>query len=113
MRDQPDFERSDADILAGLQLSYAVSYGKPIKGVSKDDDSGAGSVALSRNGGKPLLEARTDAKKVYARADFKELGEPARLGTRAATAWQGRPLWRAWPGRPTSSRPPWATSRAA
>ncbi|WP_367132975.1 MULTISPECIES: hypothetical protein [Streptomyces] len=80
MREQSDFERSDADVLAGLKLSYAVSYDKPIKDVAKNDDSGAGSFALSRNGGKPLLEVHTDTKKVYARANLKEFGELARLG---------------------------------
>ncbi|MGI5526774.1 hypothetical protein ACQEVX_04895 [Streptomyces syringium] len=89
MHNQPDFERSDADILAGLKLSYAVSYDKPIKDVSEDDNSGSGSVALSRNGGKPLLEARTDAKKFYARADFKELGELARLGDKSGDSTAG------------------------
>ncbi|CAM5306875.1 hypothetical protein [Streptomyces abikoensis] len=92
MREQPDFERSDADMLAALKLSYALSYHKPLKDITKDDETGAGSFALSRNDGKPLLEVRTDAKKVYARADLKEVTELMRLSdkhgdSRASTAF--------------------------
>ncbi|MFI1182529.1 hypothetical protein ACH4UT_23655 [Streptomyces sp. NPDC020799] len=90
MREQPDFERDDADILAGLKLSYALSYDKPIKDVAETDGSGSGSFALSHDGGKPLLEVRTGAKKVYARADLKEFGELARLGDKGGDSSAGR-----------------------
>lgn len=82
MREQKGFERADADTLADLRVSYAVSYDKPIKDVSKDDDSGNGSFALARAGHQPMLEMRSAGKTFYARADLKDLSKLAQSDSR-------------------------------
>ncbi|MHA7956267.1 hypothetical protein ACX9I7_00720 [Streptomyces sp. L500] len=77
MRDQKDFKRADADTLADLRLSYALSYDMPLKD-ARNDDSGTGSFALSRAGHKPMLEMRSAGKTLYARADLKDLSQLGR-----------------------------------
>ncbi|MFC4512168.1 hypothetical protein [Streptomyces ehimensis] len=80
LRDEEDFERRDADMLAELKLSYQVAYDKPLKDIGPDDEDGArAAFAISRNGGKPLVEARAiGGKKLYARADLKTLAALSR-----------------------------------
>ncbi|MEV4741625.1 hypothetical protein [Streptomyces sp. NPDC049555] len=79
MSGKKDFARGDADMLAGLQLTYGVSTDKALKDITgRDDDSINASVAITRNGHQPLLEARSAANKLYARADLKDLGDLAR-----------------------------------
>ncbi|MFD0383097.1 hypothetical protein ACFQ2B_14070 [Streptomyces stramineus] len=89
MKDQDDFDRGDADLLASLRLSYGVSYGKPLKDVGKDDEGGQGSFKLTKKGA-PLVEVRTlGARKLYARGDVKALAELADQGEKAEKRAKG------------------------
>ncbi|MFI0912530.1 hypothetical protein [Streptomyces abikoensis] len=79
MRGKKDFERADADMLAGLTLTYGVSTDRALKDIEgQDDDSLRASVALTKAGQNPMLEARTAGKNLYARVDVKGLSDLAR-----------------------------------
>lgn len=76
MKDQEDFKREHADMLADLRLSYSVSFDKPLKDVEGDDENGEGSFALGMKDGKPLVEVRAiGADKVYLRGDLKGIND--------------------------------------
>ncbi|WP_372410228.1 hypothetical protein [Streptomyces luteireticuli] len=68
-------DREDAEILAGLKLSYGISSDMPLKTKDKDE-KGAGvnvSFKVAKKDGGSLLEFRSLDKKTYLRADLKAL----------------------------------------
>ncbi|ARZ69358.1 hypothetical protein SMD11_3739 [Streptomyces albireticuli] len=93
MKDQKDFKREHADMLADLRLSYSLSYDKPLKDVESEDENGEGSVALGSKDGKPLVEIRAfGADKVYLRGDLKGIGDlAAKVDKKGPGKSTGRP----------------------
>ncbi|MBB5122799.1 hypothetical protein AF335_21955 [Streptomyces eurocidicus] len=93
MKDQKDFKREHADMLADLRLSYSVSFDKPLKDVEADDENGEGSFALGMKDGKPLVEVRAiGASKVYLRGDLKGIGDlAAKVDKKAPAKSSSRP----------------------
>ncbi|MEU4212811.1 hypothetical protein AB0F13_22915 [Streptomyces sp. NPDC026206] len=82
MKDQKDFDREAADLLASLKLSFAISNDKPLGDVQEGDRSGAGTFKLAK-GDKTLVEIRSVGEKFYARGDIKTLAE---LGGKSKSA---------------------------
>ncbi|MEU3352776.1 hypothetical protein [Streptomyces sp. NPDC037389] len=76
LKGEDDFQRSDAETLASLKLSFAISNDKPLKDVKKGDKNGAVTFKLAKkDGDKPLVEFRGVSQKLYLRGDLKALAE--------------------------------------
>ncbi|WP_327289330.1 hypothetical protein [Streptomyces sp. NBC_01198] len=78
LKDQDEFKRADADMLAGLHVSTSFSSDKPLAEVTGDDKVGSFDLELAGgakagSGGKTLLGVRSVDKKVYVRVDVKGL----------------------------------------
>ncbi|WP_329118866.1 hypothetical protein [Streptomyces sp. NBC_01465] len=69
MKNEDDFKRSDAEMLAGLTVKVGAASDKPLKDTK---DGGSMSLALS-NGKADLFELRSVDKKLYIRADLKAI----------------------------------------
>ncbi|MFF4158101.1 hypothetical protein [Streptomyces sp. NPDC001678] len=76
MKGEDDFQRSDAETLANLKLSFAISNDKPLKDVKPGDKNGAVTFKLAKkDSDKPLVEFRGVSQKLYLRGDLKALAE--------------------------------------
>ncbi|MCC3772500.1 hypothetical protein [Streptomyces sp. UNOC14_S4] len=75
LKDSEDgLDREDAEVLAGLKLSYGISSSKPLKTEDKKNADVNVSFKLSKKSGGELLEFRSLDKKAYVRADIKAIG---------------------------------------
>ncbi|MFI9310004.1 hypothetical protein [Streptomyces triculaminicus] len=73
LKDTDDFDRGDADMLAGLKYSFSATYDKPLKDVTDKDDKSAKIAYKVVRGGKQLVEVRSTDGKSYVRTDLKEV----------------------------------------
>ncbi|MEU1378097.1 hypothetical protein ABZ442_31280 [Streptomyces triculaminicus] len=73
LKDTDDFDRGDADMLAGLKYSFSATYDKPLKDVTDKDDKNAKIAYKVVRGGKQLVEVRSTDGKSYVRTDLKEV----------------------------------------
>ncbi|MEV0096489.1 hypothetical protein [Streptomyces sp. NPDC050738] len=73
MKNEDDFQRSDAQMLAGLKVKFGAASDKPLKD-AKDLTKDNGSIALAlSNGTSDLFEFRSVDGKMYLRADLKAM----------------------------------------
>ncbi|MFG1808662.1 hypothetical protein [Streptomyces sp. NPDC049040] len=78
LKDQDDFERADAALLAGLHVKSSLSADKPLAEVRGDDKTTAFGLEMTggasgKSEGKSLLGVRSVDKKFYLRVDLKGL----------------------------------------
>lgn len=100
MKGENGFTKADAQLLADLRATYAVSSDKPLGQVKPGDKNGTFGFLLSdaASAGKNLIDVRSIGGKLYVRADVKGLakldtgsashGGPLSLGNLADTADQ-------------------------
>lgn len=78
MKDEDDFKRADADMLAGLRLSASLSSDKPLAEL-KGDDKGTSAAfeltggATGKSEGKQLVGLRSVDQKLYVQVNLKGL----------------------------------------
>jgi hypothetical protein len=89
MKGEDGFTKADAQVLADLRATYAVSSDKPLGQVKAGDKNGTFGFLLSdaASAGKNLIEVRSIGGKLYVRADVKGL---AKLDT--SSSGHGGPL---------------------
>lgn len=78
LKDQDDFKRADADMLAGLRVSTSFSADKALAGLTADDKSTSFGVevaggASDKSAGKTLIGLRSVDQKAYVQVDLKGL----------------------------------------
>ncbi|GHG75888.1 hypothetical protein [Streptomyces griseocarneus] len=73
LKDTDDFDRDDADVLAGMKYSFSAAYDKPLKDVTDKDDKSAKVAYKVNRAGKQLVEVRSTDGKSYVRSDLKEV----------------------------------------
>lgn len=76
LKDQDDFKRADADMLAGLRVSTSFSFDTALAEVSGNDKSGSVGIevaggAKGDSDGKTLIGLRSVDQKVYVQVDLK------------------------------------------
>ncbi|MEV4437838.1 hypothetical protein AB0K09_02270 [Streptomyces sp. NPDC049577] len=74
LKGEDDFQRQDAETLAGMKLTYAVGAGKPLGDLKEGDKAGTGGFRLAK-GGKTLVDVRYVDEKYYFQGDLKALSE--------------------------------------
>lgn len=73
MKDEDDFTKDDAKMLADLQATFSVSSGKPLSEVKSGDKGGSFGLQLSGDDGKKsVFELRSVDEKMYVRLDLAE-----------------------------------------
>ncbi|WP_043262666.1 hypothetical protein [Streptomyces sp. CT34] len=78
------FQRDYAKIMAGLRLSVWTAPDKPVEEVFKDPEANVhipSGFAFAVDGGQPVMDIRSDGKKMYQRMDFQRLAKLAPQGS--------------------------------
>ncbi|MGV4928348.1 hypothetical protein K2224_37255 (plasmid) [Streptomyces sp. BHT-5-2] len=78
LKNTKGFRRDYAKIMAGLRLSVWSAPDKPVKDVFKDPEANVhipSGYAFAVDGGQPVVDVRSDGKKMYQRMDFQRLAK--------------------------------------
>ncbi|WP_438490236.1 hypothetical protein [Streptomyces sp. S186] len=78
LKNTKGFQRDYAKIMAGLRLSVWSAPDKPVKDVFKDPQAGVhipSGYVFAVDGGQPVVDIRSDGKKMYQRMDFQRLAK--------------------------------------
>jgi hypothetical protein len=88
MKNEDDFERTDAQMLAGLTVKVGAASDEPLKD-TKDLQKGSGSASFAlSNGSADLIEVRSVGRLLYLRADLKAITalDPSSKGSKDSSA---------------------------
>ncbi|WP_369359629.1 hypothetical protein [Streptomyces sp. cg2] len=78
LKNTKGFRRDYAKIMAGLRLSVWSAPDKPVKDVFKDSEANVhipSGYVFAVDGGQPVVDVRSDGKKMYQRMDFQRLAK--------------------------------------